>query len=173
MSSEGKKIITGIQGIQEIQGDPPRDENISKGEKTLIHIPKDGNCIEILGHKIDGYASFEAFLRQLEKYAHVEEENQKLLARLRHLLQSETVRLFDEVNPRTQKYMRNIRRLDTYGLQYKILEYERAAETINANRLIHRLTQWKENIDYHHKDPAVEEETLELVIDLIRQEAAK
>ena len=47
--------------------------------KNLIFIPKDGNYIEILGHRIDGFDSFEAFCEHLNKYAELEEivNNQK------------------------------------------------------------------------------------------------
>lgn len=41
--------------------------------RTLIDIPADGNYIEILGHRIDGFESFEAFLEHLKKYAELEE----------------------------------------------------------------------------------------------------
>ena len=34
--------------------------------RTLIDIPADGNYIEILGHRIDGFESFEAFLEHLK-----------------------------------------------------------------------------------------------------------
>lgn len=60
-----------------------------------------------------------------------------LEARLRHLLKSKTIRLFDEVDPNTGEYKRNIRRLDTYGVNYKILEYERTnreASLIDAHQ---------------------------------------
>lgn len=49
-------------------------------EKVLIYIPADGNYIEILGYKIDGFESFEAFLEHLEKYAEMEEEIKHLKA---------------------------------------------------------------------------------------------
>ena len=41
--------------------------------RTLIEIPKDGNYIEILGHRIDGFESFEAFCEYLNKCAVLEE----------------------------------------------------------------------------------------------------
>ena len=56
---------------------------------------------------------------QLEQYA------ADLEKRLEHLLQSETIQLFDEIHPATGEYRRDIRRLDTYGLVYKLQEYER------------------------------------------------
>lgn len=43
--------------------------------------------------------------------------------RLRHLLQSKTISLFDQVDG-LGNYKRNIKRLDTYGVHYKIKEYE-------------------------------------------------
>lgn len=56
---------------------------------------------------------------QLEQYA------ADLEKRLEHLLQSQTIQLFDEIRPSTGEYRRDIRRLDTYGLVYKLQEYER------------------------------------------------
>lgn len=41
--------------------------------RILINIPADENYIEILGHRIDGFESFEAFLEHLKKYAELEE----------------------------------------------------------------------------------------------------
>lgn len=40
--------------------------------KNLIYIPADGNYIEILGYKIDGFESFEAFCEHLNKYSKLE-----------------------------------------------------------------------------------------------------
>ena len=48
--------------------------------RTLIFIPKDANYIEILGHKIDGFDSFEAFCEHLKKYAELEETVNRLQA---------------------------------------------------------------------------------------------
>lgn len=51
----------------------------SNNGRLLIYIPNDGNYIEILGHRIDGFDSFEAFVEHIEKYAVLEEtvKNQK------------------------------------------------------------------------------------------------
>lgn len=49
----------------------------------------------------------------------------RLEERLRHLLQSKTISLFDEVDPRTQKHRRDIRKLDTYGVDLSVLANER------------------------------------------------
>lgn len=97
-----------------------------KEDRPLIRVPVDGSFVEILGYRIDGFASFDAFLEYLKKYSELEKWADALEKRLRHLLTSETVRLFDEVEPKTGHYKRNIRRLDTYGVHYKILASERA-----------------------------------------------
>ena len=55
----------------------------------------------------------------------IQEENRALRARLQHLLRSETIRLFDQKDPTTGQYVRDIIRLDTYGVQYRLREYER------------------------------------------------
>lgn len=57
-------------------------------------------------------------------------ENERLRKRLQHLLQSETIRLFDEVIPGTGEYKRDIRRLDTYGLKYKLLQAEKEGKAM-------------------------------------------
>jgi hypothetical protein len=62
--------------------------------------------------------------------------------RLEHLLQSRTIQLFDEVSVRTGEYRRNISRLDTYGLYYKIREYERTGRVPpNAAKVVQVRTQ--------------------------------
>ena len=42
-----------------------------------------------------------------------QKEYELLLKRFRHLLESDAVRLYDEVDPRTKEYKRDIRELDT------------------------------------------------------------
>lgn len=46
---------------------------MTDNERMLIHIPKDGEYIEILGHRIDGFDSFEAFCEHLKKYSDMED----------------------------------------------------------------------------------------------------
>ena len=48
--------------------------------KNLIYIPKNANYIEILGHRIDGFDSFEAFCEHLNKYVELEETVSRLQA---------------------------------------------------------------------------------------------
>lgn len=43
--------------------------------KTAIYIPNDEACVYILGHKIDGFESFEEFLKYLNRFMEIEEEN--------------------------------------------------------------------------------------------------
>lgn len=62
----------------------------------------------------------------IQKYEAAEREGAALRERLRHLLTSKTVQMFDEKDPHTGEYVRDIRRLDTYGLPYKLREYERS-----------------------------------------------
>ena len=47
-------------------------------QKYLFYIPARGRYIEILGYKIDGFESFEAFCEHLNKYAEMEKEIEKL-----------------------------------------------------------------------------------------------
>lgn len=53
----------------------PKDE-----ERVVIEVSKDGNWVEILGHRIDGFDSFEAFLDYLKGIVAIEEENVALRA---------------------------------------------------------------------------------------------
>ena len=46
---------------------------MTDNDKMLIHIPKGGQYIEILGHRIDGFDSFEAFCEYLKKCADMED----------------------------------------------------------------------------------------------------
>lgn len=55
-----------------------------------------------------------------------------LEARLAHLLKSNTIHLFDEKDPKTQQYKRDIRRLDTYGVDKKVLEHEQTIDEWDA-----------------------------------------
>ena len=54
----------------------------------------------------------------------IREERDLLEARLRHLLESETIRMFDEKDPRTHAYKRDISRLDSFNLPEILREYE-------------------------------------------------
>jgi hypothetical protein len=58
-------------------------------------------------------------------YNELEKRAEEMESRLEHLLQSKTIQLFDEVRPQTGEYRRDIRRLDTYGVHYKMREFER------------------------------------------------
>lgn len=53
-------------------------QNRMEEEKILINIPAEGNYIEILGHKIDGYNSFEEFLEELRELQNTRERNKEL-----------------------------------------------------------------------------------------------
>lgn len=53
--------------------------------------------------------------------------------RLRHLLRSKTIQLFDEWDPQKKDYKRDIRRLDTYGIDKKVLEHDRQMQRPNQN----------------------------------------
>ena len=58
--------------------------------KMLIYIPKDENYIEILGHRIDGFESFEAFCEHLNKYAELEETVNRQKAEIERLQKHNT-----------------------------------------------------------------------------------
>lgn len=53
-------------------------------------------------------------------YENQRKENEVLLKRFRHLLESDVIRLYDEVDPRTKKYKRNVKDLDKIIMKYII-----------------------------------------------------
>ena len=53
--------------------------------RILINVPADGNYIEILGHRFDGFESFEAFLEHLKKCAELEETVNRQKAEIERL----------------------------------------------------------------------------------------
>lgn len=54
-------------------------------DRTLIYIPKEGNYIEILGYKIDGFDSFESFCEYLKKFAEMGAEIERQQAEIERL----------------------------------------------------------------------------------------
>lgn len=84
------------------------------GKKTLCP-----SAPKVYGEAIDRLAELEN-QKETDRKTIAEYED-----RLRHLLRSKTIQLFDEYDPKTGTYKRDIRRLDTYGVNYKILEYEK------------------------------------------------
>ena len=46
--------------------------------REIIYIPADENYVRILGHKIEGFESFEHFVSYLEQCDRYEKENEKL-----------------------------------------------------------------------------------------------
>ena len=46
---------------------------MTDNDRMLRYIPKDGEYIEILGHRIDGFDSFQAFCEYLKKFAEMED----------------------------------------------------------------------------------------------------
>ena len=58
---------------------------MTDNDKILIHIPKGGQYIEILGHRIDGFDSFEAFCEYLKKCADMEDTINRQKAEIEEL----------------------------------------------------------------------------------------
>lgn len=59
---------------------------VNKDEsKILMEFPADGSYVEILGHRIDGFESFEAFMEYLKKLAALDEENIQLKEEVRRM----------------------------------------------------------------------------------------
>lgn len=56
----------------------------------------------------------------------LKEEKEALEKRLNYLLRSKTIQLFDETDPVTGEHLRQISRLDTYGVHRKLLEFEKS-----------------------------------------------
>lgn len=59
---------------------------INEPNDTIIYIPADGNYIEILGHRIDGFESFEAFCEHLHKYSKLESRCKRFKNTINRLL---------------------------------------------------------------------------------------
>ena len=68
-----KKLLSGVRTPVNVVNPMKPTE-----ERPLIFIPAEGNYIEILGHRIEGFDSWESFLEYLNKRATLEEENKKL-----------------------------------------------------------------------------------------------
>lgn len=58
---------------------------MTENEKTLIYIPNNREYIEILGYRIDGFDSFEAFCEHLKKYAEMEDLINRQKAEIKRL----------------------------------------------------------------------------------------
>lgn len=69
-----KKLLSGVRTPVNMMNPMKPTE-----EKPLIFVPAEGNYIEILGHRIEGFESWEAFLEYANKLAALEEENKKLV----------------------------------------------------------------------------------------------
>lgn len=68
------KLLSGVRTPVNVMNPmKPTEEN------PLIFVPAEGNYIEILGHRIEGFESWEAFLAYANKLAALEEENKKLV----------------------------------------------------------------------------------------------
>lgn len=102
---------------------------LSYGDKFLIFVPNEGNYIEILGHRIDGFESFEAFCEHLKKYAELEEtvKSQKAVIDRQkdhiELLEIEKQTLKEDSDKAKATAVGVIKRLDT--------EIERLKEKLN------------------------------------------
>lgn len=49
-----------------------------KEGEALIEIPAEGKYIKILGHKIDGYSSFEEFIEELNELKNIRDKAKEL-----------------------------------------------------------------------------------------------
>lgn len=74
---------------------------MSNKDTNLIFVPKDANYIEILGHRIDGFDSFEDFCEYLNRYAELEEMVKRLQAeneRLEKVRKDEVEKLMSAID---------------------------------------------------------------------------
>lgn len=93
-------------------------------EKILICIPPNGSYIEILGHRIDGFESFEAFCEHLKKYAVLEEtvkrqkvEIERLSDHFREVTKKIRTEAINEVAERLEKKLANNTDISAVGYQ--------------------------------------------------------
>lgn len=76
-----KKLLDGVRTpINIFSQIVNKDEN-----KILMEIPADGSYIDILGHRLDGFDSFESFVEYLKKVAAIEKENEQLKKEIREM----------------------------------------------------------------------------------------
>lgn len=76
-----KKLLSGVRTPTNIFSQiVNKDEN-----KILMEIPADGSYIDILGHRLDGFDSFESFVEYLKKVAAIEKENEQLKKEIREM----------------------------------------------------------------------------------------
>ena len=95
-----------------------------------------------------------------ERFNELAEENEALRRRLQHLLQSETVRMYDEIDPRTREYRRDIRQLDASGVPAanwipvaeRLPEEDTPVLTFRANGMEIEF-QWNGKWDYDEMTP--------------------
>ena len=69
-----KKLSSGIRTPSNIVIVPKPVED----ERIIIEFSQEGKYVEILGHRIEGYESWEAFVEHLKHLAALEDENEKL-----------------------------------------------------------------------------------------------
>ena len=90
------------QGYQPEIGITTNSPNCGSGvtqpnkDRVLIFIPNDANYIEILGHRIDGFESFEAFCEHFKKYVELEETVKAQKAEIKRLTSGKCVYLSDD-----------------------------------------------------------------------------
>ena len=75
-----KKLLSGVRTpVNMMNPMKPTEEN------PLIFVPAEGNYIEILGHRIEGFDSWESFLEYLNKRTALDEENKTLKVKIDRL----------------------------------------------------------------------------------------
>ena len=84
------------------------------GTKQCHEVPNTGFFYRPAGEN-RFYVTFE--VNESNPFRLLKEENESLRRRLQHLLESEYIRSFDEINPRTHTYKRDIREADAGGLR--------------------------------------------------------
>ena len=92
----------------------PQDE-----DRVIFEVSRDGNWIEILGHRIDGFNSFEGFIEYLKHIVEVEEENKLLKADRACLIEYLETKIEESVFMRTRDVVTGEEFLSTQETVYR------------------------------------------------------
>lgn len=96
---------------------------MTDNDRVIIFVPNEGNYIEILGHRIDGFDSFESFCEHLKKFAEMEDTINRQKAEI------------DQLHNLVIAKHKEINRLDDYMQYAKAEAIKEFAERLKALKI--------------------------------------
>ena len=129
---------------------------MTDNDRMLIHIPKDGEYIEILGHRIDGFDSFQAFCEYLKKFAEMEET----INRQKETIEQLQTALFKCGEEMAEKQATISRRMDEIDMMFTKFE------TIAAEAVKEFAERLKKEVDGWYYDFANIDDTMDALTDI-------